>query len=81
MSRWMQYRERYQRKRNAFRLLTMSGAIRSADVEVPYLRETRFKGRRSGGSSTVNPVPQVAQSIWTMDLKQRFFNKLLDQCR
>jgi hypothetical protein len=38
MTRWTRYRVRYQRKRNALLLLTMSGAIRSADVEVPFLR-------------------------------------------
>jgi hypothetical protein len=33
MTRWTRYRQRYQRRRNAFLLLTLSGAIRQADVE------------------------------------------------
>jgi hypothetical protein len=41
MSRWMQRRRGYERKRNAFLLLTLSGAVRSADVEIPYSRERR----------------------------------------
>jgi hypothetical protein len=42
MSRWKQRRKRYEQKRNAFLLLTLSGAVRSADVEVPYCRERRL---------------------------------------
>jgi len=36
VSRWTLYRDRRQRKRNASLLLMLSGAIRSADVELPY---------------------------------------------
>jgi hypothetical protein len=61
MSRWMQYRERYQQKRNAFLLLTLSGVIRSADVEVPY-----FRGTMAGG------LGQAEHSIWSMDLRHLF---------
>ena len=39
MSRWALYRQRYQRRRNAFILFTLSGAIRSADVEIAFFRE------------------------------------------
>ena len=72
MSRWTLYRKEYHRRQNALLLLTLSGTIRSGDVEVPYLRETRFRGLRSAGSSTADPVPQVEQSLWSMDLRQIF---------
>ena len=73
MSRWTRYRQLKQRKRNAFVLLTMSGAIRSADVEVPFLRETRCSGPRRGLSSTADGIPQAEHpSIWSMDLRQLF---------
>ena len=39
MSRWTQYLERYERRRNAFLLLTLSGAIRPAEVEAPCFAE------------------------------------------
>jgi hypothetical protein len=72
MSRWTLYRQRYQRKRNAFLLLTLSGAIRSADVEVPFLRERRFKGSQKEALSTTDALADTKQSIWSMDLRQLF---------
>jgi hypothetical protein len=69
MSRWTQYRERYRRKRNAFVLLTVSGVIRSADMEVPFLRETRCSGRGRGLNSSAEAEHP---SIWSMDLRQLF---------
>jgi hypothetical protein len=72
MSRWTQYRDQYRRRRNAFRLLTMSGAIRSADVEVPYFRERRAGEVGRGGNSVAD---LAAQSIWSMDLRRLFCSK------
>jgi hypothetical protein len=34
LARWKRYRYQYQRKRNAFRLLTLSGVVRPANVEL-----------------------------------------------
>ena len=65
MSRWTQYRERCQRRRNAFLLLTMSGVIRSADMEVPY-----FRREMAGG-----PASRAEQSIWSLDLRNLFSKK------
>jgi hypothetical protein len=72
MSRWMLYRQKYQRRRNALLLLTLSGAIRSADVEVSFLRERRFSGPRKGATSTADALPHAGQSIWSMDLRRLF---------
>ena len=71
MTRWMQRRKRYQQTRNAFLLLTISGAVRSADVEVPYFRERRLR-KQSGGNSGADLEPHVKQSIWFMDLRKLF---------
>jgi hypothetical protein len=71
MSRWTEYRNRRQQKRNAFVLLTLSGAIRSADVEIPYLRELRVEKQTTRKLDAVL-APQVKQSICSMDLKDLF---------
>lgn len=71
MARWTQRRKQYQQRRNAFLLLTLSGAIRSADVEVPYFRERRLR-KQSGGNSGADLEPHVKQSIWFMDLRKLF---------
>jgi hypothetical protein len=34
LARWRRYRNQYQRKRNAFLLLTLSGVVRAANVEL-----------------------------------------------
>ena len=72
MSRWMLYRQRYQRKRNAFLLLTLSGAIRSADVEVSFLRERTCSASPNAAGSTTDPLPYSKPSIWSMDVRQLF---------
>jgi hypothetical protein len=72
MSRWMQGRRRYEKKRNAFLLLTLSGAVRSADVEIPYSRERRFAKQSNFAS---NPVPSAEPSIWSMDIRELVFRK------
>ena len=72
MSRWTLYRQRYRQRRNAFLLLTLSGAIRSAEVEVSFLRERRFTGPRKGATSTADALPPAEQTIWSMDLRQLF---------
>jgi hypothetical protein len=73
MSQWTERRKKYQQRRNAFLLLTLSGAIRSADVELPYCRE-RMMARPAGPRhSAGNAIPRGEHSIWTMDLRQLFF--------
>ena len=73
MSRWMQRRRRYEKKRNAFLLLTLSGAVRSADVEIPYSRERRFaKPSNVGGHA----IPKAEPSIWSMDIRELVFRKV-----
>ncbi|HKU51392.1 MAG TPA: hypothetical protein VJQ25_02910, partial [Nitrospira sp.] len=70
MTRWLQRRKRYQQTRNAFLLLTISGAVRSADVEVPYCRERRV----AMPSKPVPDTPGKAKpSIWSMDLRELVF--------
>lgn len=71
MSQWTQRRKQYQQRRNAFLLLTLSGAIRSADVEVPYFRERRLR-RQAEGNSGADLESRVKQSIWLMDLRKLF---------
>jgi hypothetical protein len=68
----MQRRRGYEKKRNAFLLLTLSGAVRSADVEMPYSRERRFAKQSNFAS---NPVPKAEPSIWCMDIKELVFRK------
>jgi hypothetical protein len=75
MSRWMLYRKRYQRKRNALLLLTLSGSIRPADVEVPYYRERMASEVRGRASSVLDPIPKVERSIWFMDIRELVFRK------
>ena len=72
--RWMLNRRLYDRKRNALLLLTLSGAIRSADVEVPFLRERRFRGSQKAAGFTTHALADTKQSVWSMDLK-RFFSQ------
>jgi hypothetical protein len=72
MSRWLLYRKHYQQRRNAFLLLTLSGAIRPADVEVPYCRERRLA---KPSNVVVDPVPKPQQSIWCMDIRELVFRK------
>ena len=73
MSRWTQRRKKRQQRRNAFLLLTLSGAIRPADVELPYGRERMLARPGSRRHSADNPMPRGEHSIWTMDLRQLFF--------
>src|SRR5688572_33136724 len=72
MSRWMQRRRHYEKKRNAFLLLTLSGAVRSADVEIPYSRERRVAKQSNFAS---NPVPSAEPSIWSMDISELVLGK------
>ena len=72
MTRWMQRRKRYQQTRNAFLLLTISGAVRSADVEVPYCRERRVA---MPSSAVKDAVAKAKPSIWSMDLRELIFTK------
>ena len=81
MSRWTQYLERYERRRNAFLLLTLSGAIRPAEVEAPCFRGRMADGLGRGATSALDPVPQAEQSIWSMDLRQLFSKKACGQGR
>ena len=70
---WTQRRRKYQQKRNSFLLLTLSGAIRSADVELPYCRNTMMISPGSRKHSAANAKRRGEHSIWTMDLRQFFF--------
>lgn len=63
MSRWTLDRERGQRKWKALLLLTLSGAIRPADMELRYLRETTTGGHQSEPGSAADPLSQAATSI------------------
>src|SRR5262245_29034045 len=69
MSRRAQYRERWERKRNAFLLLTLSGAIRSADVDLPCCFPERMTAEPQTGSTT-DQVPERERSIWAMNFRQ-----------
>ena len=72
MTRWMQRRKRYQQTRNAFVLLTISGVVRLADVEVPYCRERRVAKR---SNPVTDPVPNAKPSIWSVDIRELVFGK------
>jgi hypothetical protein len=69
MSRWTLYRKQHQRRQHAFLLLTLSGAIRPAHVEIPYSRERRFA---KGTSPIVDRVETIKPSIWTLDIRELF---------
>ena len=64
MSRLTLYRERCQGKRNAFLLLTLSGVIRPADVELPAFRDARNAG------PVANATPQAEPSAWSISFRQ-----------
>ena len=72
ISRWMLSRKRYQKRRNAFLLLTLSGAIRPADVELPYCRERRLAKPSNAGTDA---VPEAEPSLWSMDIRELVFRK------
>jgi hypothetical protein len=72
MSRWMLYRQRYHRKRNAFLLLTLSGAIRSADVEISFLPDRKCSASQNRARTTTDPLAQSKPSIWSMHVWQLF---------
>ena len=72
MTRWMQRRKRYQQTRNAFLLLTISGAVRSAHVEVPYCRERRVA---MPSKAVADALMKAKPSIWSMDLRELVFRK------
>ena len=78
MSRWAQYRERYTRRKNAFLLLTLSGTIRSADVELAYCRERLATGTGRRQCSALDGGREK-QSIWAMDLRQLFLKRAYRQ--
>ena len=70
---WTERRRKYQQRRNAFRLLTLSGAIRSADVELSYCRETMIPTQGNRRHSAGNSIAPGEHSIWTMDIRELFF--------
>lgn len=71
MSPWELLRDRRERKRRAFQLLTLSGTIRRADV----LQTDRRSAKSQDEEITTDcPVPQDSGSIWTTDLRSLWRN-------
>jgi hypothetical protein len=81
MSRWTLYRERGQRKWKVLLLLTLSGAIRPADVELRYFGKRTTDAHQCEPSLAADPKPRAGTSIWSMGLKQllRAYPKRPDQ--
>lgn len=70
MTRWKQFRERRLRKKKALQLLTLSGAVRPADVEPRYLGRERIVGGRHRNIVPAYETEQKTLSIWHKDLFQ-----------
>jgi hypothetical protein len=67
MTSWRCYWVRRQQKRKALSLLSLSGAIRTADIEARYFGAERSVGRP--GSAAGRPLEADITSIWGMDLR------------
>ncbi len=66
---WSSNRARIEQKTKALQLLTLSGAIRGADVERHY------RGSEISLGVTARPEPEFSdreESIWSMDLLKAF---------
>lgn len=70
MSGWTQYREQCHRRRNAFLLLMLSGAIRPAHAELPQFRVSGSNGQEGEATSAPNSLLQPEQSRWFRNITE-----------
>lgn len=70
MAQWALYRKRRAATKNALRLLTLSGAVRSSHVEPRYFgREQTIAGSVSEAPSPQQRAPE-RRSIWARDVME-----------
>ena len=67
MTTWRCYWARRQQKRKVLGLLSLSGVIRTADIEARYFGAERSVGRP--GNAAGRPLEANPTSIWSMDLR------------